>query len=204
MAFLPTPNVVSAELRCLLDQQRVENTLYFQRLDGWNVSAATSLGYALIEWWQNNIAPMSCAVLSLGAVHVTDQSASDGFAIDVVPLIQTQGEDPNAAVPNNVAICVSFRTQARGRSGRGRNYAMGFPENRVAVSYVEPALVAAYVSAYRELPSVANTQGATWGIVSKQINGVTRNAGLFRPITSVLAVTNVVKTQKRRLPGAGT
>jgi len=204
MAFIPVTNCVMAELRFTLDSQHVENTLYFQRASPWTAPLGVLLGSHLFDWWVTNMAPSLSDDLNLDSVHVTDLTTVSGFAVDFVPSASENGAIGGSSLPNNCAICISFRTEARGRTGRGRNYICGLPQSHVAENTLDTADGIAFVAAYNALPAVAGASAATWVVVSRHLDGAPRTTGLTRSIISVLLLDLIIDSQRRRLPGRGT
>jgi len=203
MPFIPVTNCVMAELRFTLDSQHVENTLYFQRASAWTAPLGVLLGDHLFTWWVDNMSPSLSTQINLDSVHVTDLTAVDSFAVDFVPAASENGVIGGSALPNNCAICISFRTAARGRTGRGRNYICGLPQTHVAQNTLDTADGVAFVAAYNALPTVAGASAATWVVVSRFLNGAPRTSGVTRSITTVLLDDLTIDSQRRRLPGRG-
>jgi hypothetical protein len=203
MAFIPVVNCVMAELRFTLDGQKVENTLYFQRASAWTAPLGVLLGDHLYTWWVDNMAASLTDSLTLDSVHVTDLTAVDGFAVDFVPDVAETGVVGATSVPNNCAICISFRTEARGRTGRGRNYIMGMPQTHVTLNTLDTADGIAFVAAYNALPTVAGASAATWVVVSRFLDSLPRDVGITRSITTVILLDLTIDSQRRRLPGRG-
>jgi len=204
MAFIPVTNCVMAELRFTLDGQHVENTLYFQRASAWTAPLGVLLGDHLFTWWVDNMAPDLSDAISLDTVHVTDLTTVSGFAVDFVPAASEPGIVGNPSLPNNCAICISFRTEARGRTGRGRNYICGIPQSHVTLNTLDTGDGIDFVAAYNALPTVAGASAATWVVVSRFLDGAPRAAGLTRSITTVILQDLTIDSQRRRLPGRGT
>jgi hypothetical protein len=204
MAFVPVPDTILVEMRMLLDSQRVENTLYFRKTGGWIIADVTPLVNALIIWWQASLGAVLSTGLTLREIAVTDLSSLTGFSVSQTPPTPLPtGSDGGEHEPNNVALCVSFRTLSRGRSFRGRNYVTGLPESRVSGSFVSDATVAAIQAAYQLLPGIAVTAGCIWVVVSRFTAGAPRVTGITTEIDSVVVIDNVVDSQRRRLPGRG-
>lgn len=204
MAFIPVPDTCMFELRFTLQGEHVENTLYGHLTGGWSASTARNVGDALIQWWIDNMSASLSDQISLDSVHCTDLSSSTGFSTDAVPETAPVGAVGGQCLPNNVAICISFRSQARGRSGRGRNYVCGIPDTHVSANTLDSADGIAFVDAYKLVDDVMSDFDATWVIVSRFLDGLPRDEGITRLITSVLLVDLTVDSQRRRLPGRGT
>lgn len=210
MPFVVVLNTVMVEMRMQLDGQRVENTLYFHRDSGWELEDALSLGADLVTWWGTNYAARLTANLSLTEVFITDLSDPNSFGVSVLPEEATVGGSGLDYLPNNVAMCISFRTAGRGRSNRGRNYIPGIVRSDVVNNQIGSDWTEDLVGAYEELFTVATSHDATWNVVSR-FSGVDpdtgkpipRTTGITTPVTTPIFVDNFVDSQRRRLPGRG-
>lgn len=204
MPFVPAPDVCLAELVMQLDGQVVENTLYFEASAGLDLSLMASLGAALVTWWTDFIAPGVTEQLLLTGVNLTDLTTaiSPGVFVPVVPAVPGEGTSP--AEPNNVSLCVSFRTAFRGRSARGRNYVVGLQNSQVTNSHVDAGVADFFITAYQQLQGAGDfVAGLEWGVLSRFSGGDPRTTALFRPIIAVTVVDNTLDSQRRRLPGRG-
>lgn len=193
-----------AELRMTLAGQKCENTLYFEQTEPWDITAMGTLADELIGWWGTHYAPNVSDEVSLNEVYITNLSSVDALAIGFttgLPVTGTQLGDP---LPNNVSICVSFRTSNRGRSARGRNYILGLIENDVVSNEVSVQRVNAITAAYALLIGIAAGLNATWVVVSRFHNQAPRAAAVRYLIREVIIVDRTVDSQRRRLPGRGT
>jgi hypothetical protein len=209
MPFVPVPLTAEVELRYLIANQKTENTLYFRKETAWTETDLTNLGLNIIAWWLTNMAPLISDELTLREAYVTSLASATAPAVTVPAAEGDTGEDTNPADANNVALAISFRTNTRGRSFRGRNYVVGIPKNQVGQSLVNPTQVAAYVAAYDLIRSGGMLPADDWGVVSRfsgvDVNGdpIPRTTGVFTIISAVLATDNTVDSQRRRLPGRG-
>jgi hypothetical protein len=204
MAFIPVDKVAQAELRMLLDDQKVENTLYFHFGTAITAEVLEDLGGALISWWETNIAPLTFNGLVFREVYLTDLTSETGPAATVVPLDTLTGGVGGEQMPNNVSLTISFRTAQRGRSFRGRNYVAGLAQDQVNGNRITSTVADDFVTAYNLLPALATSQSATWVVVSRAHNKAPRTTGVATQITTVLVTDFVVDSQRRRLPGRGT
>lgn len=202
MAFIPCPNVAMVELRYDYLNQRAENTLYF--------AGVTAPGFTLdvlatniASWWTTNIKPLQSNVLSLVEIAVTDLSTATSPALSHTVGLPDAGAKATAAEPNNVSLAVTFATNARGRSSRGRNYVLGLCTDQVSNSGVSPTLIAQYVAAYTLLAASGFVPGGTWSVLSRFTNKAPRSAGVHAPVTAVRVTDDTVDSMRRRLPGRG-
>jgi hypothetical protein len=198
-------NTVAAEMRMTLAGQRIENTLYFQREEGWSEAQIEQLGQDLATWWGAELAPVLVDDLSLTEVYLVDRSSDTGPTVthtDGLPLVGLQATTPP---PNNVAFCISFRSAGRGRSSRGRNYVPGIRGNQITDCVLSSGDANAIRDAYQALPTYLTESEVTWVIASQFHNGAPRpSGGLLIPVTTAVYTDRVVDSQRRRLPGRGT
>jgi hypothetical protein len=211
MPFVPVVNTAEVELRYLWDGQQVENTLYFENRDAIDLTGMLDLTNALESWWNDNLAPITSDTVTLKEIVVTDLTTATAPSLVTPALVDSVGTHSINSLPNNVSLCVSFRTAARGRSFRGRNYFVGLCEDQVTANTVAGATVTALQDAYNLL-SGAGTLAAnwTWSVVSR-FSGMggtprrptPRTTGVITPITSALVVDPIIDSMRRRLPGRG-
>jgi hypothetical protein len=210
MPFVPVADVVMVEMRMRLDSQKIENTLYFRRVGGWDLADATPLGNDMLIWWTTHYAPFVSISLTLNEIYITSLASATGFVYSQpAPTPNPTGDEIANVMPNNVALTVSFRTSVRGRSFRGRNYISGLPEDAVTANTVDNTTIAAVTAGYEELMAVASGNSAKWCVVSRYsgVDGdgdpIPRVAGIATDIASVLVVDATVDSMRRRLPGRG-
>lgn len=203
MPFIPVPNGVLAEVRMLLDGQKIENTLWFNAGATATQAQMATLANDLLTWWTSQYAPIVSNEVKLSEIYVTAQHAQGAEGFSLTAPGGTQGANTNPAAANHVALCVSFRTSGRGRSARGRNYISGLQAVEVVSNDLAASKVQAAVNCYGHLATPANTGGMVWSVCSRYQNKVPRAAGILQPIVSVLVTDSVVDSQRRRLPGRG-
>jgi hypothetical protein len=192
-----------------LDGQQVENTLWFEKGTTPAVPDMTTLANALLDWWRVSYAPLVSVGLQLREVVVTSQDSSTAPQVTLVPPIVSLGLKNDEIMPNNVTLVVSFRTDLRGRSFRGRNYVTGLTVSSLTGNLIVASDVDAWIGAYNEINTVLGDTVYTW-VVCSRFSGVDaaghpipRAAGVTTPITAVTIVDNVADSQRRRLPGRG-
>jgi len=205
MAFIPVPETVMVEVRMKLNLQSIENTLYFQKGGGWDPASATVLANDILTWWTTYFRVEISQDVFLSEIVVTDLDVVDSFQVTVpAPAPAPQGSNGDPAAPNNVALCISFRTARRGRSYRGRNFVAGIPSNLLLNSVALSTFTDAILAAYETLPFATTSAAGTWVVVSRRNAGVDRTEGVTTPVSAVIIVDSVVDSQRRRLPGRGT
>lgn len=203
MPFVVTFNTVQCELRYLWDGQQVENTLYFEYDHAPTVGEGSDLADALFDWWDANMKQWQVAAIALREIYLTDLSAADSWSFTRVSSPAEPGTRSGESMPNNTALCISFRTNQRGRAHRGRNYVMGVAEGDVSHNSFTTTYLAGVQAAYVALADVEAATGANWVVVSRFQGLLPRENGITTPITSVGYFDGVVDSQRRRLPGRG-
>jgi len=202
MAFVPAPGVVMAELVYSYQSQICENTLYFERLDDWTPTNMTVLAEALAAWWEENIQANVTSALSLTSVRVTDLSTQTSLGIEYIGELPESGGAAGDPLPNSVTAAVTFVTDIRGRSFRGRNYILGLLESQVSGNFLSSGTVSFFTDAYTLLIDVAADADCTWVVLSRYSDNAPRVTAVATPITGV-RMNQVVDSQRRRLPGRG-
>jgi hypothetical protein len=211
MPFIPVANTALTELRFTSNGQQVENTLWFEHATDPTGEDLEGLNAAVFDWWAANIQALQSSAVQLREVTSTSQtSAMSSFDTFTPPVAEFGGAGANNE-PGNVTMSISFRTALRGRSARGRNYAIGLTEDQVAGNSFVTGLTALWQAAYFELIDAAAAAGWQW-VVASRFSGVDpdtgdpipRAAGVTTPITAVVVVDDNVDSQRRRLTGRGT
>lgn len=203
MSFISTPNVARLSIVGTLSSEVYVNTLWFHfPATGPNTTDMTNLATAVEGWWGTNVAPNLCANLVMSNINVLDQSSSSAPSVTITAAMA--GTHADLAVPNNVAVVVSFRTANRGRGSRGRNYLGGFPEEHlVDRKSITGASAIALVNAYNALnPAIAST-GWIHVVVSHFLDKQPRLFGLPQSVTAYVVDTRL-DSARRRLAGRGT
>jgi hypothetical protein len=198
------PETIEVDLHQRLDGQRLENSLYFHKTGGWVAADVPVVYNALLLWWNANLSASQSNQLTLAEISIVSLESDTAFSFDIAtPVPNPAGDVTSGSVPNNVALCVSIRTDLRGRSYRGRNYVPGLPVNQVTQNTVSAPTVAAIQTSYNDLIAVASGFGAQWVVVSRYTGNAPRVTGVHRAVTSALIVDATVDSQRRRLPGRG-
>lgn len=204
MPFIPAIFTVEAEFRYLQSGQKTENRLFFEYVSDPSVSDMETLGAQLLDWWDDNLKPLQNTLTSLREIYITNLTTGFSPTVSIVPSTGNTGTLAGSVLPNNSTITISFRTEGRGRSSRGRNYAVGLVEPVLGVGgqTVLQSFADDLAAAYNVLTTPPATDW-TWSIVSFYTNGVPRAEGLVIPVQSAVVVDLDLDSQRRRLPGRG-
>lgn len=202
--FVPFgPYICEVVTSMLWRGKSVSTTMGVHKVDGTDLDVAGLGDIAAIfqDSWQTDMAPHLCSDISLVAVEVRRLTLRDDLVVTVVPDAPIPGESDPPAVPSQVALVVTLKTDQAGRSHRGRNYIAGIPLNVVTDNEVSPEFRTAMQTAYVHL--AANLEGLTTQyqpvILSRVSGGAPRVFGVFTTITA-FQVNARLDTQRRRLP----
>lgn len=205
MAFVPFPDVALCELLFEVNGQQCENTLYFVVLGGIEIPTMEDLGGYINTWYTDNVLPYLNASLLYKGNRLTDLTTSTSPVVESLEPVAVAGGITTTGLPNNVAWTLQFKTAARGRSNRGRNYIVGISEASLSDNNtVSTTFAADIVSGYQVLktdPDIIGT--AQWVVASRWNNGVLRTTGQTAPVQSVGYADRTLDSQRRRLPGRG-
>lgn len=207
MVYIPCPNVGQIELRGTLDSQPVENVVYMLIKNPPITPAALgTLAMQMGQWWIANALPWLPTNYSFREVYATDLSTATSPA-STWPAENNPGTRPSGigVLPNSNTLCVSFRTNQRGRSARGRNYWAGLSRSDVTGNVASATLQQGIVSVYEALLTLTGDDTIVWYwvVLSRYANKAPRPQGLTNTITNVLIVDSTIDSQRRRLPGRG-
>lgn len=203
MAFIPVPETAQFNIRCTLQGERVENTLYFRHAGGWSSEFLGITAELLADWYTTGPRSIMTSQLVLREVYAADLSSENGEVYTHAVANDPGGPETVPPLPNNVALCVSFRTGLRGRSYRGRNYVCGWTENVVNGNAVTAAAAATVQTAYNQLLNLGGSGQLQWVVVSRYADGQPRVTGVATPVLTAVIVDLIVDSQRRRLPGRG-
>lgn len=204
MPFVPTPNVMEMEFRYVINAQKCENRIMVNNLGPVAFTDLQDLAVLGWNWWENVYSDNVGQNVLLSEVVVTDLTVQNGEQYSYAPDTTTTGVK-DAPLPNEVAFCISLRSNARGRSARGRWFAVSLSGNdRVDPNTLTTAYVGDLVLAMNNLRQLIDTAGKSWVIVSYRNNNAPRPGGpVFFAITGCVATDNIVDSQRRRKPGVG-
>lgn len=209
MAAIPSSgDLIVAKLLATCGGEPTINTLAFEVVN----PAATWAEMALQVFadLDNAIGLLGAGVWSAGR-----STAYNLYGLQVVdarpgtsPLAQItasyQGDLADDVMPPNDNVCITLRTDVKGRTGRGRMYLNGYPEGSANGGYWEAAAQEAAGFIASELISNfganVDTRNMTWGVISRYEFGVQRDIPAFTPI-GTWTVHNEVRSLRRRAVG---
>lgn len=212
MTFVPVPNCAAVDVIYDLDNQTIENTLFYTMASGPTLTDLQALLDAVNETIRGNIMPLLSSTLHLLRVVGQLIDVIDGLTAISTVSLPFAGGSPDEPTPSNVAGCISLRTAHAGRSFRGRNYIPALPNGQVALNTMSEGFLTSLAGGYLALRTNMSEIGWTHVVVSR-FSGFTivggrkvptpRTVGIATPVTNAIFVDATVDSQRRRLPGRG-
>lgn len=206
MPFVPADNVAQVAARYTVSGQQVENTLYFEHTSEPDEAALLVIATFVGSWRDTFLKAIQGAHCSFREAYAVSLQTAFSPTATYTPASPIAGTYSGTPLPNNTTLAVSFRTNGRGRSARGRNYAVGLTETALSSTLgqaVQATYAADIIEAYEYLLTDTPADWS-WVIVSRYVNGSPRANGLVIPVTNVILTDLTVDSQRRRLPGRGT
>lgn len=200
--YQPCPGVIKVALSGNVGGEELVNTLHFSREAEWTVPDMLTVATGVFDWWVANVAPLVCDNSGFSVCQATDLTTRTSPVATYSHALVGGGISTEAA-PNNVALCVTLGTDARGRSYRGRNYIGGIPLSQILGGlYVESTYANEMRDAYAALIGEDFGVGANWGVLTRRADGALRAEGYTTLITNI-RVDLALDSQRRRLAGRG-
>jgi len=204
MPFVAAPQIVRVNLRALFAGSIVENVFDVDALTAVSAGEVDDITNLVSVWAQTTYFPILPAAIQLQEVTGTDMGEENGLTHTIVPEGVVTGGQSGDVMPNETTFCVSLRSGNTGRSARGRKYVLGLRKSECTGNTLEAASVVAFVSAFQDLVEALATNGFAWVVVSRVTNNAPRVGGpVYFPITTCVAVDNLLDSQRRRKPGNG-
>lgn len=204
MAFIPVPNSVSL---CFLFEtygQHWQFCLTLKKLSGApTTDDLDDLSIAGGNWFAANLDDLLSSAVTLAQVVATDLT-SEGAPSRTLLADDAGTIVTGVTLPMNAANVVSFRTDLRGRSYRGRAYVSGTTSTN-ALNAVEAlsSYAVDLADAFDALFTAVEALGFIAVVASRQHNGAVTNPAVTTPITDIV-VDQAFDSQRRRLAGRGT
>lgn len=204
MPFVAAPNIVMVEVRATKAGQKIENRFTIDALTAVTPAVVADVTNVVSNWAQATYFDSLPEQVQLVETVGTDLSVHEGAQHTIVPEGTVIGALTGPSMPNEVTLCVSLRSDARGRSARGRAFVLGLSRQGVVENNVNTGYANDFVNAFTALKTAITTEGWAWVVVSYRTNNAPRPGGpVYFPITSVVVVDLVVDSMRRRKPGVG-
>lgn len=203
MVFQSVPDAAEAVVQMLANGETIVMTFYGEKAGGYDQADIDALA-AQMDLWANDylLDRLSNQVTYVGVnvrglANQVDLEAFDGTSSAV-------GNGTDAPLPNNVCKAYKRYTGLTGRSARGRVYhplTVAMPdatdENRIGTGASTSLL-----AGLNQVQGYMATAGFTEVVVSRYTGGAARPTGVTYPVTVYQSTSNVLNTQRRRLPSS--
>lgn len=201
--FIPVENTALVELVYSLPQGQIgENTFHVQNTEAFTANSLGVLAAAFASWYTGHWNARVSGTTSLTKVRCTDLTSQYAPGVEYTTGLPVNGNLTGNGLPNNVSVSIKFNTGLRGRSYRGRIYALGLTDNAVNGNTVQSAWASGAITALETLVSEHIPVGMNLVVVSKYHNKTPRSAGVTTIVTS-FSIDMTPDSQRRRLPGRG-
>lgn len=161
------------------DMLKVANDTYDAYNDNWKLSASSNAEITEIE-----------------AINWEAEAGRVAFTSQTLPIV---GDVASPAMPNQVALVTTKKTNWTGRSKRGRTYFAGLSEASVDGNDVEAAVITNFQTTLTDL--IVNLDLNLYNLVVYSLyTGGAPRASPFITVVSALSTNARVDTQRRRLP----
>ena len=201
--YIPVPDTAQVQLIYTTPGGKAENVIYFAGPAPFDAAALAALAQACEDSWEVNIAPLVSNQITLFETVATDVSSETGAQVTDPGGIN--GGTVNSALPQNVTIAISFRTDKRGRSYRGRLYHVGLAESQVSGDEITEAFSITLRTAYEDFFSdvaTAMDDGTHHVVVSRCQDGDWLTTAEVTDVTTY-QVETTIDSMRRRLLGRG-
>lgn len=200
MSFIPTINCIKVVIIGDLLGQQIVIDISIGTPTAPSISDLDDAADAVESWIDTELLPLLTTSLLIEEIKAYDMSSSTAPVVS--HFISLAGDVVATSVQNNVALVASFRTDNRGRSGRGRNYIAGLPNNIGDTVKTTVGKAAAIAAAYSALNSYLAPLGFEHIVVSNFTGGAARLAGLKQTVNEYIVNVDY-DSQRRRLAGRG-
>lgn len=159
-----------------------------------------NIAAAVVTWLTTDLMPLLSQDISAVGVNVLalDSTSAPSYTFTISPPIA--GGVATDAVPANVALVTTFRTNKRGRSYRGRWYTAGIPSAQLNSPVQFTTQTASDLDdAFDALNAIIINAGYNIVVISRYENKQARSEGVGTPVSSFRTGTTP-DTQRRRQP----
>lgn len=199
LAFVPVQDTAKISVVGFLSGETVVNTLHVKKAGTLLTTDLQAITTIVAGWlgavYRNRISQS----MVWTRINVLDLSSSTAPSLDTPISPTISGANTSGSQPNNVALVISLRSLARGRSSRGRWFVAGIPRDQSASSVAVQLAYASQMGAdFSTLMNNLRVSDYTPVVVSTFSEGVQRSEGVTFPITGVI-VDTAMDSQRRRL-----
>lgn len=210
MANVFNPNVVRVVVEGRLYQQVYQNV--FHVAVGLPGAASGPWTLPMLEECADKVTSFVAELAAFQNSNLLYQSVTVRQMVQDAPLtfvgsLESGGINEGDSLPNNCALAFTLRTAVGGRSGSGRMFIGGIPDNAAAGNNATPewanGVQAVLATGLRNRLSETGTYDMRLVVYSTETGGLPRPVGLPREVTAIQVLDRTIDSQRRRLPGRG-
>lgn len=201
MGYIAFPNTAQVMLNWRLNGEQVQNNLFIQTPTGWSVPSLSNLAAAMFDWVDGDWLPLLSADIYLDSIVCIDRETSTGGRVEVPYGSPFVGTDAGDAVPNQIALVMSFLTEQRGRAYRGRNYIAGLADGHIVNGIIIGVTLTAWQAVFANMDTYFGA--ADWNHVvasASLVNPTTGGTGFVTPVTTYRPQASPGVRRSRRMP----
>jgi len=204
MAFIPVPNTAEVVLQGnFASSGAAYLTLAFEQAAPFNVTDLGNLLDAVETWWASELSEQIHNAYNLPTIKATALDSDSAPSVTRVTTLQPTGQKAGAMLATSSAMVVSFLTDNRGRSYRGRNYVPGLIATELLdVSHFSVVIAGAMQNAYTALQTVVGGAGFDHVVISRRHDNAPRVTGVTTPVVAYQA-KQAIASQRRRNAAVG-
>lgn len=202
--FIPAPNTASVEFIYNNTGQISENVIHVEKGSPFTLAQLQALRGTVDTWDSGQNSHLRTTGVTLFRIRTKALDSLGSPMEDYFLPTPRPGTITSATVPMNVAFCMKLSSGLTGRSNRGRWYAGNFGiDNTLDPGHMTAGSVSGFVGAMNNLLTTLSGAGYTWVVTSYRTGGAWRTTAHNVAVATVVAVDNVLDSQRRRLPGRG-
>lgn len=196
MAFVPIPNSWRVSLVFQYDDTELLAVNTFGVRDGGahTIEEAGVVAGIFATWWSTHIKSLTEPKCALIQINVLDMNDELGVSLEYTTGLPMSGTGDAGSAPQNAAPIVTFRSEGRGRSSRGRNYIVGAGQGFYSAgdgTDTNPTVAALYQTAYEALGTAIAAEDMDHAILSKTL--------ALPVVVTSYQVRSYIGTQRRRV-----
>lgn len=199
MPIVTNPNVVRVAIDQSVGLAPMVNVLHFLTSANPDEALLTTIASGVYANWTAVITPLVTNAVTFESATAYSMASDTAPRVTYVPATPETGDVGQDPLPLNVAGVITWRSSARGRSGRGRTYVGGFGDAQAVGSNLLPSVVAALQTAAETFRAAMQAAGIPLIIYSTRSGGLPRATGLAFPVLSGEVRTGAVGSQRDRV-----
>lgn len=198
MTFVPSPNAVRISLELQQGTRPMANVLHAVVDDSSDPGLLATVAQFAYDTYAATFLPLlSTAVVLQTSTCYSLQSVTAPVA-SYTPVAPETGDQSGEQLPLQSAAVLTLRTNARGRSGRGRLYLSGWSEGSSSSSSLTPAASAALQTAAGAFLAAWQASDFSLVVFSQYTGNAPRPVGLALPVTEIELRSAVFGSQRNR------